>query len=45
MPADANVAHFSTDHCDVEGIQQVKGQRSHQVHKEPGPDIMNADGT
>lgn len=33
-----------THHCDVEGIQQVKGQRSHQVHKEPGGGVMNANG-
>lgn len=34
----------STHHCDVEGIEQVKGQGSYQVHKEPRFHIVNADG-
>lgn len=34
-----------THHCDVEGVQQVKGQSSHQVHKEPGGGVVDADVT
>lgn len=45
MLPDAIVILLGTHHCDIEGIQKVKGQRSNQVHKEPGSDIMNADGT
>lgn len=32
-----------THHSDVEGVQQVKGQGSHQVHKEPGGGVVDAD--
>lgn len=34
-----------THHRDVEGVQQVKGQGSHQVHKEPGGGVVDADGS
>lgn len=33
-----------THHADVESIQQVKGQGGDEVNKEPGGDVMNADG-
>lgn len=33
-----------THHCDVEGVQQVKGQGSDQVHKKPGGGVVNANG-
>ena len=36
--------HTYTHHCDVEGIQQVKGQSCNQVDKEPGGAVMDADG-
>lgn len=31
-------------HCDVEGVEEVKGQRGDQVHKEPGSAVMETDG-
>lgn len=33
-----------THHTDVEGVQKVKGQRCNQIHKQPGGDVMNANG-
>lgn len=33
-----------TYHTDVEGVEQVKGQSSDQIHKEPGGGVVNADG-
>ena len=36
--------HTHTYHCDVEGIQQVKGQSCNQVNEEPGGAVMEADG-
>ena len=33
-----------THHGDVEGIEKVKGQGGHQVNKEPGGGIVEADG-
>lgn len=32
-----------THHADFEGIEQVKGQRGHQVDDEPRGQVMNAD--
>lgn len=34
---------FSAHHSDVEGIEQVEGQGSDEVHKKPGGSIMDAD--
>ena len=31
-------------HTDVEGVEQVERQGSDQVHKQPGGDVVNADG-
>lgn len=36
--------HRETHHADIESIQQVKGQGSDEVNKEPGRDVVNADG-
>lgn len=33
-----------THHTDIEGVQQVKGQGSDQIYKQPGCDVVNADG-
>lgn len=33
-----------THHTDVEGVEQVEGQGSNQVYKEPGGDVVDADG-
>lgn len=33
-----------THHADVESIQQVKGQGSNEIDKEPGGDVVNTDG-
>lgn len=33
-----------THHADVESIQQVKGKSGNQVYKEPGGDVVDADG-
>ena len=38
------VCVFDTYHADVEGVEQVKGQGSDQIHKEPGRGVVNADG-
>lgn len=34
----------NTYHTDVKGVEQVKGQRSDQIHKEPGGGVVDADG-
>lgn len=36
--------NVNTYHTNVEGIKQVKGKSSDQIHKEPGCGIVNADG-
>lgn len=28
----------------VKGVKEVEGQRGHQIHKEPGGGVMDADG-
>ena len=33
-----------THHTDVEGVEKVKGQGSDEVNKEPGGDVVDADG-
>lgn len=33
-----------TYHTDIECIEQVKGQGSDQIHKQPGCDVVDADG-
>lgn len=33
-----------THHADVESIEQVKGQGGNEIDKEPGGDVVNADG-
>lgn len=33
-----------THHADIEGVEQVKGQGGDQIHKQPGCDVVNADG-
>lgn len=33
-----------THHADVEGVEQVEGQGGDQVYKEPGGDVVDADG-
>lgn len=33
-----------THHSDVEDIEQVKGQSSNEVHKEPGGQVVEANG-
>lgn len=33
-----------THHADVESIQQVKGQCGNEIDKEPGGDVVDADG-
>lgn len=33
-----------TYHTDIEGIEQVKGQSGDQIHKQPGRDIVDANG-
>ena len=33
-----------THHADVESIQQIKGQGGNEIDKEPGGDVVNADG-
>lgn len=35
---------YVTYHTDIEGIEQVKGQSGDQVHKQPGRDIVDANG-
>lgn len=34
---------MATHHADFEGIEQVKGQRGHQVDDEPRGQVMDAD--
>lgn len=34
---------MATHHADFEGIEQVKGQRGHQVDDEPCGQVMDAD--
>lgn len=34
---------WPTHHADFEGVEQVKGQRSHQVDDEPCGQVMDAD--
>ena len=36
---------WATHHADVEGVEQVKGQRGHQVNDEPGGHVVDADQT
>lgn len=36
---------WATHHADFEGVEQVKGQRSHQVDDEPCGQVMDADLT
>jgi hypothetical protein len=36
---------MSTHHCDIESIQEVKGQGSNQINDEPGGDVVNANGS
>jgi len=31
-------------HCDVEGIEEIKGQRCDQIHKEPSGAVVEVDG-
>lgn len=33
-----------THHTDVEGVQEIKGQRCNQIHKQPGGGVVDADG-
>lgn len=33
-----------THHADVESIEQVKGQGGNEIDKQPGGDVVNADG-
>lgn len=35
----------ATHHSDVEDIQKVKGQSGNKVHKEPGGQVVEANGT
>lgn len=35
---------WNTYHTDVEGVEEVEGQSSDQVHKEPGCGVVDADG-
>lgn len=34
---------IQTHHCDVEGVEEVKGQSSKEVYKEPGATVMEVD--
>ena len=34
---------IQTHHCDVEGVEEVKGQSSDEVYKEPGATVMEVD--
>ncbi len=38
------VCKRETHHADIEGIEQIKGQGGNQIHKQPGCDVVNADG-
>lgn len=37
-----NLARFGTYHADFDGVEQVKGQRGHQVDDEPRGQVMDA---
>lgn len=37
-------AKLQSYHCDVESIEEVKGQRCDQIHKEPSGAVMEVDG-
>lgn len=44
MSTDRNTHTGETHHADIESIQQVKGQGGNEINKEPGGNVVNADG-